>query len=454
MQTKRKVRPAGICLGKSGSLIFQRFLQSFRNRFLSLPCWHYVFVFIIFGFRTSTSLSQAQILTSQLTLRASTTFVDSGSLLEDGDGSTTLYDGTVNLRLMTQPSSGPHTLSLHYEISGVGGDFYRQKQSLGSLGSSSGTKNERSNLFNLRHTLSTSSSLRTEHRLDRLSYQYYADWGTITVGRDVVTWGNGLVFNPLDLLNPFSPEDIERDYKVGEDMLLFDLYPADWNQDLAWQLLFVPRRDPTTGNIEADNASFAAKTHFFINESEWDLMLAMHYNEPHFGIGSVHTLGGAVVRTDLLVGVPESGDRRYSAIINIDYSWTLAGMNAYGLLEYCYQSLGEEEILQALNSEPLLQRISRGEVYTYGKHYLSGALQIELHPLLHAHCSTILNLGDGSCIIQPHLTWDPYQNLQIAAGAQLSLGPENTEFGGYQLSSALPEFDPPNTVFIWLKWYL
>ena len=38
-------------------------------------------------------------------------------------------------------------------------------------------------------------------------------WGVVCVGRQAVTWGNGLIFNPMDLFNPFSPVDIERDYK-------------------------------------------------------------------------------------------------------------------------------------------------------------------------------------------------------------------------------------------------
>ena len=44
--------------------------------------------------------------------------------------------------------------------------------------------------------------------------------GSLSIGRQAVTWGNGYVFNPMDLVNPFPPTDIERDYKIGSDMVI------------------------------------------------------------------------------------------------------------------------------------------------------------------------------------------------------------------------------------------
>jgi hypothetical protein len=32
-------------------------------------------------------------------------------------------------------------------------------------------------------------------------------------------WGNGLVFQVLDLFNPFPPNAVDREYKPGSDML-------------------------------------------------------------------------------------------------------------------------------------------------------------------------------------------------------------------------------------------
>ncbi len=415
-------------------------------------CFITIFIRFILLFISSPAI--ALTFSGQLSLRGNGAWVDSDSILSRGTDET-LLDGAGNLRLMTHWENRTSAFTLHYDLSAIGGEFFQRMFETDSLlpnvtGSGS---SDASKVLNLSRTLSESSQSRFQHHIDRFSYQYFADWGTLTVGRDVVTWGNGLVFNPLDLLNPFSPQDIERDYKVGDDMLLIDLFPLKWNGDLAWQILAVPHRNPLTGDLDIETSSVAIKTHFFTGNSEWDLLTAMHYDELHLGAGSVHTVGGAVVRADLLIGIPNKGETRYSAILNIDYSWTTVGLNTYGMLEYYYQSVGSRNFQNVTSNIALQERLARGEVYTSGQQYLAAALQMELHPLLHAHCSFILNLQDQSLLLQPYLLWDPKQNLQVALGIQYFTGSQNTEFGSSEIPFSSEEWQTPNSLFIWMKWY-
>jgi len=34
-----------------------------------------------------------------------------------------------------------------------------------------------------------------------------------------LSWGNGLVFSPMDIVNPFDPTAVDTEYKAGDDML-------------------------------------------------------------------------------------------------------------------------------------------------------------------------------------------------------------------------------------------
>ena len=417
------------------------------------PCFVSSILFLLLA-----ANSQAISFSGQLSLHPSVARVEADSIYSEGKDAL-YFDSSADLRLNTGWQSRHHLFTLQYQISGVSGDVYERShatlQNVPLLGESGHTDTLKA--LHLTHTFSSTSDTHLQHRIDRLSYQCVADWAAFTLGRDVVTWGNGLVFNPLDLLNPFAPDDIERDYKAGDDLLLVDLYPASWNGNLNWQLLIVPHRDPSSRNLSAAHSSFGLKTHFFVDASEWDLLVAMHYDEPHIGIGSAHTLGGSVLRADLLLAFPETGSTRLSAVVNIDHSWTLAGHNTYGLLEYYFQSIGVSDA-HAFYVSPrsdLLERLARGEVYTYGKHYLSGALQVELHPLLQAHISSIINLSDSSLLLQPYLQWEPAQNLQIALGARLLHGDNNTEFGPMHIPTFPPQktLQSPNTFFAWLKWY-
>ena len=60
------------------------------------------------------------------------------------------------------------------------------------------------------------------------------------MGRQAVSWGNGMVFQPLGLFSPFAPTTVDRDYKAGDDLLLVERLFAN-GSDL--QLLLVGRRD-------------------------------------------------------------------------------------------------------------------------------------------------------------------------------------------------------------------
>ncbi|MCD4742036.1 MAG: hypothetical protein K8R67_06095, partial [Desulfobacteraceae bacterium] len=85
------------------------------------------------------------------------------------------------------------------------------------------------------------------HRIDRLNFSLDGDFGRVTMGRQAVTWGNALLFNPMDVFNPFSPYDTERDYKKGDDMAYFETF---FEKGSNLQLLYVPRRDLQGGSVK------------------------------------------------------------------------------------------------------------------------------------------------------------------------------------------------------------
>ncbi len=94
-------------------------------------------------------------------------------------------------------------------------------------------------------------------------------------GRQAVSWGNGLIFNPMDFFNPFNPAAVDTEYKLGEDML-YGQYLLDNGSD--WQLVNVQRRDEQ-GNVTSAVSSTALKFHGFGLEREYDLLLAEHFDQ-------------------------------------------------------------------------------------------------------------------------------------------------------------------------------
>jgi len=291
------------------------------------------------------------------------------------------------------------------------------------------------------------------HRMDRLYFALLPDWGSLSFGRQALTWGNGYVFNPMDLVNPFPPTDIERDYKIGSDMVAAQVN-VGLSKDL--QLVYVPRRDPLTDDVSWDQSTLGGKLHFPFGTTEFDLMAVWDYGEPVLGVGSRGYLGSAAWRFDATWTFLEDNPTRdgfLSLVTNLDYSWVWWGRNFYGLLEFYYNGLGDDDYLEALADPALLLRLKRGEIYTLGRFYLSGYVSIELHPLFNVYFTVINNLQDPSGVIQPRAIWSVTQNLELTFGANIFYGGKGSEYGGILVPGIPYFFTPAKSAYLWLSYY-
>ena len=313
-------------------------------------------------------------------------------------------------------------------------------------------------LMDLTHTVKEEDSYFLVHRLDRLNFTFKPDWGLVRIGRQAITWGNGLIFNPMDLFNPFPPADIQRDYKVGDDMLLAQLTFPD---TLDLQFLYVARRDPDTNNVKADQNSAAGLLHFAAGTTEFDILATRHFDDHVVGIGTTGILGGAAWRLDTTATFLDDGrgknTRNYiSGVANLDYYWTWAEKNWYGLLEYYYNGLGEGDYPGALSNTDITKRLTRGELFVLGKHYLSTAIQVELHPLFTVFLTSINNIEDPSGILQPRAVWNVTQNLEMKIGANIFYGENGSpgsEFGGFIIPGTNISSRSPNNAYLWFNYY-
>lgn len=325
------------------------------------------------------------------------------------------------------------------------------------LGPLAGPVQDERRLLDLTTTASAGGQYRWSQRIDRFRLSYRPSWGSVSLGRQALTWGNGMLFAPMDLFNPFSPTDVERDYKIGDDMVVIQRTGAGGG-DL--QVLGVPRRDPTTGDVEWDESSVAAKLHRFVGPLEVDVLAAHHHGEPVLGGGASGFLGGAVWRLDA-VWSRDEGDDFVTAVANLDRSWTWWGRNAYGFVELYFNGLGHEQVARSLEDPAVLERLARGELFTLGRSYLAASANLAAHPLLELWLTTVGNLDDGSGLVQPRLVWSAEQDLEVTLGADLSYGGGATEFGGLELAGSgglFPSGRPttlssPDRVYLWLTLY-
>lgn len=288
------------------------------------------------------------------------------------------------------------------------------------------------------------------HRLDRLSLTLLPKWGVFRIGRQAVTWGNGLLFNPMDLFNPFSPTDIERDYKIGDDMIYTQFSVSKMGD---FQFLYVPRRDPSSGDVEGNQSSLAGKLHFAWGTTEFDIMAAKHFKDEVVGLGSTGYLGDAAWRLDATWTFLDEDNDYLSLVANMDYSWVWWEKNFYGFLEFFYNGLGNNQYTEAFADPDISERLDRGELFTLGRSYLSGHIRVELHPLFNVFFTVINNLTDPSGILQPRATWDIAQDFQITFGGNIFYGGRGTEYGGFRIPGTNLINKPLDSAFIWFTYF-
>ncbi|SCY86567.1 hypothetical protein [Desulfoluna spongiiphila] len=356
-----------------------------------------------------------------------------GSLDPVGESPYDDLESSAGFRLASRTAFSPTlTLDLDYELFYEGGDATKRRSDLEGAGlsvpGSDRGDEDRYRLFDLTSEISDSSHHRTVHRLDRLSLNKELGSLDVRIGRQAVTWGGGLLFNPMDLVNPFSPTDTLRDYKAGDDLASFRYTTAD---AMELQAIGRPGRDGTTGDVSSDASSYATKLHGTYGSLEGDILVASHRGHTLSGVGFSGYAGEAAWRSDLVVSDEDGGT--LSAVANMDLSWIAWGKNWYGLVEFYHNGYGTSDYAAALTDPDTLERLDRGEVFTLGKNYLAVRVQLEAHPLVNLTLTAITNTGDPSGVLQPTVVWDARQNLRLDMVALLPWGASETEYGGFTL---------------------
>lgn len=307
--------------------------------------------------------------------------------------------------------------------------------------------------WNLTYSFGDDNRTAYVHRLDRLNIGFTTEHTAWRLGRQAISWGNGMMFTPMDVFNPFDPAAVDKEYKTGDDML-YGQYGFDSGNDL--QGVAVVRRDPISGQVEKDQSSLAFKYHGFLGTNEYDLLAAEHYGDPILGLGGNVALGGAVWRGDV-TWTRTDRDDLLSAVSSLSYSWNWGGRNVSGLLEFYHNGFGQRSSAYAaadlLQNPDLLKRVARGELFTLARNYLAASVTVEMNPLFLLIPNLFVNLDDPSALAQLVAQCDVRQNLLFMAALNLPIGPAGSEYGGIESPVEGRYFSSGPGLFAQLAWY-
>ena len=308
-------------------------------------------------------------------------------------------------------------------------------------------------LFDLTDIIHEGSDTAVLHRLDRLWVGYTSEKTVLRFGRQALSWGNGLIFTPMDLVNPFDPTAIDTEYKPGDDML-YGQYLRDNGDDV--QMAIVLRRDVLSGDLESGEATAAVKYHGFAGEAEYDLLIADVHGDATLGIGGSRSIGGAVWRGDVVV-TDTDNDTYLQLVTNLTYSWVAFDRNMSGTVEYFFNGFGQDderyEPVSLADNPDLVSRVARGELYNLGRHYLGGSILIEVSPLWTLTPTLFTNLSDPSALFQLVTSYSLSDNMTLLGSLNLPLGSSGSEFGGAESGVPGRYLSSDGGIFAQLAWY-
>lgn len=363
----------------------------------------------------------------------------SDSVFSDLVGSSAIdTQGDLRLNLQTRKSS--FTFVADYQLAVFNSELLR-------------LPDDDRRLLDLTATINESGDTAIVHRLDRFWLGYTSEKTVVRFGRQALSWGNGLFYAPMDLVNPFNPAAVDTEYKAGDDMLYMQ-YLQESGADI--QGAYVIRRDFISGDVDGNAATAAVKYHGFKGPAEFDLLVAKHYGDTVIGVGVGRGIGGAQWGADLVVTDTDL-DTYFQLVTNLSYSWVAAGRNMSGILEYHYNGFGQKDAAYdpvSLATNPdLLSRQLRGESFAVGQHYIAGSVLVEVTPLWTVSPTLLSNIEDPSALLQLVSTYSVSDNATLLGSLNLPLGPNGSEFGG--IETGIPDrfLSQDAGLFLQFAWY-
>lgn len=384
------------------------------------------------------------------------------------------------LRLMASYlSSSKGNIEIDYEIqplyfsNSAMAEYYTE----GNLGVIGGTVSSASNQYRFKDLDAVFNDVGSHgvvlQNLDRFNYQYSNQYGDLTIGRQVLSFGSARFINPTDIFIPFAIQTLNQEYRVGIDAIRYKADVGDFavidmglviGEDGKKQnsAAFLRGKNSVQGNdieviaillddawllgggIERSIGDFGFW--FEVAYMDWQQSknpqgIVLDNNTSANNSLENITLGNFATNTLPLAGYT---DNYWRSSIGSDYA---LNEDIIFMIEYHYNGAGSNNVddyIKLATQAPY----QKAGVYLYGEHYLIPALTWLASPLVSVSASAFYNISDSSVFLSlsSETSWSDnlYSDfgLYISHGDTLQYNASNadiaynfgSEFGAYPLS--------------------
>ena len=276
------------------------------------------------------------------------------------------------------------------------------------------------------------------HEIDRASGQVQMRRADLTIGRQAIGWGRGVMFTAVDLFAPFSPLEVDREWRSGVDAVRADVELTE-RSSLDLVAAFGDR---------LDRSAFAARARGYASIIDVEIVGGRRAEDLFGGVTSSAAVGDAEVHGEAAAfRVPSGVDHAvvWKAVVGGSYRFPVgSGILAYA--EYHYSGFGAarpEAIRVLLTTPAFLERFVRGDMQILSRHAAGVTGSYEASPELMYSAQWLHNPGDGSGIAAPALTYTFNDAVSLLGSVYIPYGkaPEGgllrSEYGAAPLSGLL-----------------
>jgi len=280
------------------------------------------------------------------------------------------------------------------------------------------------------------------HEIDRGLVALHPEWGDVTLGRQAIGLGRGTLFSAVDVFSPFSPLEVDREWRRG-----VDAFRAEY------RLSTTSSAETITAFGETwEQSAWLGRFRGYLGDIDGSLIFGKRAEDFMVGATFSAIVGEAEVHGELaLFDTPEAqpdstlwgGDRLATKLV-LGSSYTFNVGNGLTLLgEYHYSDFGvkdAEDALMRLQDSDFQKRYLRGDTQILGREAIAAQLSYPFNEAVNGGFLVLTNPTDGSGVVSPSLRLDLDRNLTLTTnlfvpwGAEPKNGQLRSEYGASPVS--------------------
>ncbi len=286
------------------------------------------------------------------------------------------------------------------------------------------------------------------HEFDRAYVALHFDFMELTIGRQAIGLGRGVLFSAVDVFSPFSPTEVDREWRRGVDAAHLELEIPGLN-GLSGDVY------AALGQIEDDGLgtwALLGRLRAVVEDVDAEVILGKRGVDNMVGGSLSATIGDAEAHGELAffgtdgLGIDGGfmGTRAVVAKGLVGGSYNVnVGTGLRVVAEYHYSGFGVNDISEdpSILLDPYFQaRFARGESQILGRHALALALSYDILYDLSASLSYVQSPVDGSGMVAGTLTWFQSDAVTLVLdafvpwGSTPAAGTPTSEWGTYPVS--------------------